>query len=96
MKPTPEELAGAFVLLLMQSLPYNEIKIIQARNATPEYLDACASHDFCDANMVMLDAWESLGGGDIYGDAEASIFNRYTWDRAWNLAKARYLTKEAT
>lgn len=96
MKPTPEELAGAFVLLLMQVLPYDEIKMIQARNATPEYAGCCASHDFVDANMTMLEAWETLGGGSIYGDTAAANNNRIIWNRAWDIAKARYLTKETT
>lgn len=58
---------------------------IIARNATPDYAGACATHDFFDANMAMGDAFESIYGRwpDAASEADAAIINA-----AWDIAKA--------
>lgn len=45
---------------------------------------ACASHEFCDANLPMADAWK-----DIVGRLpEASLADdMHLWDMAWTIAK---------
>lgn len=83
-------LAKKFVDLLMVEIGAKNFVEVLYRNAKPEYKDACASHDFCDANMVMLTAWEALGYGemDANSPADASV-----WNGAWNIAKTNYLTR---
>ncbi len=48
--------------------------------------NVCASHDFCDANMPMAEAFESLFGRepDLISDTDFNI-----WAEAWDLAKAK-------
>lgn len=49
------------------------------RNRTAKYDCACASHDFCDANMPMLEAYKRVTGRR-FPDTEAEMD---TWNRAW-------------
>lgn len=85
-------LAKKFVDLLLLELDAKDFIKVLYRNAEPEYesTGSCASHDFCDANMVMLDAWGYLGYGefDPNSSADASV-----WNDAWHIAKRQYLTR---
>lgn len=48
----------------------------------------CHSHDFCDANMAMLEAWTELTGQEcVDGEDEAAC-------RAWNAAWDRAIETE--
>lgn len=82
-------LAVEFVERLRNCLTVDEIELIRRRNATPEYSDACATHDFIDANMVMNDAFEKIVGREI--DAENG-FECVFWNEAWDIAKREFLT----
>ena len=53
---------------------------VNRRNATPEYDGLCASHDFCDANQVMVDALKDMGR-EFNQDLIAAI------NEAWSIAK---------
>ena len=57
-------LAEHFVRVLKQDFTVKDWEEMRRRNATPEYnhTDACASHDFCDSNMLMLAAWRKTFG----------------------------------
>lgn len=71
---TPTQAAQRFDAVLREWLTPAEYAEVLRRNGTPEYSDCCASHDFCDANMAMLDA---LGAGLAADDA--------MWCAAWNV-----------
>jgi hypothetical protein len=71
------------------------ILIVNHRNKTnPDAVvgHICHSHDFCDANQIMLDACESLGlrhlcdWSEAETDEEAEI-RTGTWNKAWDMAK---------
>lgn len=51
----------------------------------------CASHDFCDANMVMMAAMAE-NGYDCEGDPDEAGWGK-VWNAAWRLAKAEMLTR---
>jgi len=91
-KPSPEALALAFVAILKDWLTPDQWADMRAKNASPAYADvgACASHDYCDANMAMLEALESLwnDGTDNPRDimAETDLFNA-----AWLIASRDHL-----
>jgi len=54
---TPTELARCFSAVLRQWLTDSEIANINAANAASGYnASICASHDYCDSNMAMLEA----------------------------------------
>ena len=91
----PLDLAKAFCrqlrieLELYKELADETLGIINARNAEFEAKgnhSTCATHDFCDANQVMLDAIESICGFADYHFAQNEMINA-----AWNIArKARF------
>lgn len=67
----------------------NELPEILARNRALRAeggRSSCATHDFCDANMLMADAFLAVTGRepDCESDADAAL-----WSDAWDLA-ARY------
>ena len=73
--------------LLAEIGPVNLQEVIQ-RNALPAYRGCCASHDFCDANMPMLAAFERATGRpllseDGMADGDCDLVNA-----AWDMAKA--------
>ena len=54
---TSKELASHFSVVLRQWLTVPEITEINSINAVGGYdASTCASHDYCDANMAMLEA----------------------------------------
>lgn len=77
-----KQLALKFSELLQEELTPEEFDEVNKRNATPEYSQCCASHDFRDANMIMLEALESLGGTFDETMADPTV-----WNMAWDLAK---------
>lgn len=44
----------------------------------------CYSHDYCDANMVMLAAFEDAVGRELNFDSDADL---HLWEEAWDLAR---------
>lgn len=71
-------LAGAFAALMKRDLTAAEFAEMRQRNTTERYGDGvCASHDFCDANMVMLEAFQTLFGRDPDMDSDAGAVIRY-------------------
>jgi len=64
----------------------DDVDEVVRRNATEEYRGCCASHDFCDANMAMAEAYEAATGRawDLDNEDEADD----VWDASWGIAKA--------
>lgn len=93
--PTPEAVAAEFVKVLREQLPPEDFTAVRFINRD-EYpdLDVCASHDFCDANMVMDQACRNLGLSDLMDDEESlqndELLN--LWNKAWEIAKRDHLT----
>jgi hypothetical protein len=87
---TPERIAAEFAGMLLEDLGADTLAEIIARNVNygPS---VCASHDFCDANMVMLAAFESLVVASPLdlddGTPEREEADRL-WGAAWDVAKA--------
>lgn len=94
--PTPELLAEEFVLQLKQTLSPFEWQRMRQRNATSEYAgDACASHDYCDANMVMFYAFQKLYGREMaLDDSPQADEDLKLSNAAWAIAKAKDLTEQ--
>ena len=85
-----------FAYYLKAALSDDEMSFVRARNATPMYADCCASHDYLDANEVMLTAFVEIMGRDpaflTDGGAEAEA-DCALWDAAWDHARAKYLSE---
>lgn len=76
--PTNEQIAAAFSAELRLQLNAGEFVEMLARNAAETDPAICHSHDFCDANQVMIDALAKLG---IEWDVDVDT------DTPWALAK---------
>jgi hypothetical protein len=83
---TIEMLALAFATKLRAEIGDENLAEVVRRNALPEYACACASHDFCDANMPMAAAFEEITGRepDVSSEEDCAL-----WNAAWDAAKAR-------
>ena len=85
MSPEVQRLADAFCRYMRAGLPVAKMRVMLARNAAETDPNICHSHDFCDANMVMLDAWE-----ECFPNEECEIQNQQHCARvnaAWDQAK---------
>lgn len=91
---TPETLAGAFVALLARDLSPVQLAKVGVINAHNEG-DACASHDYTDANMVMSEAFEALVGREPFGEQEEDG-DILLWNAAWTVAKKDHLSNPVT
>ncbi len=82
-------LAKEFGKQLRSQLTRAEMREVNRLNATPAYQHgACASHNFCDANMPMYDASliilkRDVLAGDGMADSDVDLFNS-----AWSIARA--------
>jgi hypothetical protein len=90
MKMTPQTLSALFIVGLRSTVTPEEYSAILKKNATPDYDGCCASHDYCDANMVMLEAYAHAMKRDperVNLDKVWRLFNE-----AWTIARRDYLT----
>lgn len=92
-KENVEKLAKEFSKILNEWLSKDEITEINKRNATEEYKGNCATHDFCDPNQAMLDAFENVMGrelvffnGDVPESEKQNEYDMALWSKAWTLA----------
>ncbi len=84
-------LADEFAARLRAYLGADKFAEVRRLNATPAYGGGCcASHDFCDANMIMFEAFEAIADR---GHDPASQPDSDLWNAAWNDAAARHLTR---
>jgi hypothetical protein len=88
-----KRLAMSFAQTLIEDLGEEEFQEVRARNATEKYAGCCASHDFCDANMVMWGCFNTEIGWDFDLDSETDVS---VWNDAWKLARKEYLTAPET
>lgn len=79
------ELAHEFSRVLREYLTEDEMEQVIERNAEFDDPAICASHDFCDANMAMNEAFENIMGHPIDTRKKADLA---ILDKAWNMAKA--------
>jgi len=84
MDTTIEKLAKEFSGILKDWTGEESIKAINEKNATRAYVDACASHEFCDPNTAMIEAFANVMGRSInfQNAGDFSMINH-----AWSTAK---------
>jgi hypothetical protein len=80
----PIRLARKFCEVLRRDLTASEVDMAVARNRTESHPGVCHTHDFCDANETMLEAFEAILGRemDIQSDGDS-----FLWNEAWGIAK---------
>lgn len=85
-----KKLSEAFLKVLTEWLTPDERREVDRLNRTSEYIGCCATHDYCDANMAMFEAFtKTLGrepnlGPDDEGGRDVGVMNR-----AWLAAKRK-------
>lgn len=82
---TALRIAKAFCRQLASSLTEGELTLVRERNRVEENAGVCHTHDFCDANMLMLDAFVECG---LAENQETCIGDELhpLWNSAWKLA----------
>lgn len=87
-----EEIARAFAASLVEGLGQATVREINARNAIEDHPSVCHTHDFCDANVDMWNAFEHTlhREPDVDSESDADI-----WNQAWAFARAHnFFTEE--
>lgn len=85
-------LANRFGRDMAEALSVDEMAEVRRRNATLAYdAGCCATHDFCDANMVMHPAFIAVLGVDPLDHMEDERLTRI-WNAAWNIAQRDHFT----
>jgi hypothetical protein len=85
------QLADHFVEALRKHLDPEQFVEVCKKNGTLEYQHSgvCASHDYCDANMVMLVAFVEVVGRDMImegGESPQEQADQALWNAAWEYA----------
>lgn len=80
-----KKLAKEFVTILRGWLTPAEFRLMRLRNRNETNPNVCHSHDFCDANMAMLEALTNLNCAAEFDPADES--HCAVWNEAWDLAK---------
>ena len=89
---SPYTLAGAFCKAIRRQLSPSQLASVVRKNRTTEYRSSCASHDYCDANVLMDAAFKSVLGYAAtdtqpeVGSCMSSEANTL-WNQAWNIAR---------
>lgn len=77
------QLANRFCALLLETIGADGIAYCQERNKS--YGSACPSHDLCDANEVMDEAFIDVVGSEMDCESDGDIT---LWNAAWTIARA--------
>lgn len=92
-------IAWEFRNQLADTLTAEEFAEVIRRNGTTRYTDGtCASHDFCDANLPMADAWQAVIGRAVLEAPDGSEEHEADcklWNAAWERAHLEYLGGKA-
>lgn len=86
--PTAHALAQAFGNVIREWLTPEQLRRANRDNKTYDYdPEVCASHDYCDSNMAMLEAWCELLGIDEDDVDVCDDTMHGLWNEAWLIAK---------
>lgn len=81
--PQHEKIAREFSKVLREWLTAEQMAQVISRNAKETNPSICHSHDFCDANMAMMEAYEKVTGEEIDNLTEEQSA---LWGKAWDHA----------
>lgn len=79
-----ESMALAFSILLKKCLTQDQFEYVVNMQPINHIPNACYSHNFCDANEVMHEAFKRVMGREIDNDSDEDT---ELWEAAWSLAK---------
>lgn len=82
-----QQIADQFILIINEWLTKGELAKVNRRNKINDP-HVCATHDFCDANMAMHEAFMSFGIDPLSSEhGPMSDEMVYLWNTAWGIAK---------
>ena len=86
-----QRIARSFSRRLLAYLGPSRMGKVRARNRRETDTQCCQSHDFCDANVFMDEAFRSVTGRamKIQSDRDGAI-----WSAAWHCAKLTEFSTE--
>jgi hypothetical protein len=86
---TMHQLARVFSILLRYEIGEENLNTVNERNATEPYQHgACATHDYCDSNQFMIDAFVAIFGREpAYADEPGNEQDTNITNAAWNEAR---------
>lgn len=88
-----ERLALVFSGLIAAEFSADVLAEIKRKNATPDYqAGACATHDYCDANMFMEAAFNYAYRRPPELESESDLD---LWNEAWHFAHREFLSEKA-
>ena len=86
---TKEQLAERFSRLLLEELGNETMSAVNEANSMENLAGSCATHDHCDANMVMYAAMQQLDADAPapwdFQDEDAKL-----WNEAWQHARDQF------
>lgn len=84
-----QRLADEFAVVIRSWLTSEELAAVDEKNSALS--SGCASHDYCDANCAMYEAFERVVGREPSSDDEDVNSNAdcALWNAAWSLRKAQ-------
>lgn len=85
-----EVIGNRFALILNSWLTPEQLEAVKSENAKDTTTLNCASHNFCDANMAMVEAFEFFQEELPDDDGDQAQFD--LWNKAWDYAKKTHLT----
>ena len=88
---TAQLIAAEFTARLGSILTCREWSAMLKRNAAEPCPSVCHSHDFCDANEPMAEAFHIITGRDIDTQSETDAA---LWSDAWSIAKASWRNEQ--
>lgn len=80
------EIADTFINKMQVSITAEEMAQVRTLNSMEKMPGVCHTHDFCDANMVMADAFEQITKHMVDADSTTDCA---LWNGAWDLAKRK-------
>lgn len=83
---TIEEIAAEFSKIVREWIGTINLEKVITKNKTAEYKNACAIHDYCDANMAMLEAFENQTGMELNLD---DPIHQAMVNEAWEIARIK-------
>ena len=75
-------LAREFARLMLNEIGPTALAAVVAENAADTVTGCCASHDYCDANQVMIDSLPAIGQSYDGSDSEQWYLTNDAWDIA--------------
>lgn len=78
-----DRVAERFIDLLVKEIGIASFEEVVRRNASRSKPSPCHSHDFCNADLVMVVAWNDIAGCHFDNDSAAQ---RMSWSRAFTRA----------